>query len=276
MMDQDQATSKPLQDKVAVVMGASKGAGRGIAVELGLAGAVVYVIARSVRGKTTPGYEPTQTIEDTAEMIEARGGAAIPVQADCLQIDQVSALFERIKKEQGHVDILVNSAWEDLWFWHDKFWEHPLEKGLKLMELGLHAPIIAGRFAAPLMFGREAGLIVTVTDVDEDGCLYYRMVMSGARKMTRTIAEELRPHYVAAIALRSGYMVFHEEIKEGVETTDPEFEKRHHPRFNGRAVVALAAAKNLMEKTGQVHDVSDLAFEYGFTDIDGRQPLMFC
>jgi NAD(P)-dependent dehydrogenase (short-subunit alcohol dehydrogenase family) len=272
----EQPDRKVLQGKVAVVIGASRGAGRGIALELGIAGAIVYVVARSVRGAAAPGYEPTHTIDDTADMIVSRGGIAIPVQADSLQIEQMASLFDRIKTDHGAVDLLINSAWEDLWFWHDKFWEHPLEKGLKLLELGLHAPLIASRFAAPLMFGRDNSLIVTLTDVEEDGCLYYRLVKSGVRKMIRTMGQELQSEHVAAIALRSGYMVFHDEIREGVETTDPEFEKRHHPRFNGRAVVALATAPNLFEKTGGVFDVSDLAIEYAFTDIDGRQPLMFC
>ncbi len=268
--------NQKLAGKVAVVAGASRGAGRGIAIELGNAGAIVYVVARSVSGSTTSGCEPSQTINHTASLIESGGGTAIPVQADCLSINQVTALFDRIKTEHGCVDILVNSAWEDLWFWNDKFWEHDLQKGLKLLELGLHAPIIVSRFAAPLMLNRKNSLIVNVTDVEEDGCLYYRMVKSGVRKMTATMAAEMKPYGVTALALRSGYMVFNDEIKEDAETTDPEFEKRHHPRFNGRAVAALAAAGDLMDKTGGVYAVSDLAYEYGFTDIDGRQPEMFC
>ena len=268
--------NQKLAGKVAVVAGASKGAGRGIAVELGNAGAIVYVIARSVSGSTTPGYGPNQTINGTVGLIRAGGGTAIPVQVDCLKEDLVTALFDRIKTEHGSVDILVNSAWEDFWFWNDTFWEHDLQKGLKLLEIGLHAPIIVSRFAAPLMLGRKNSLIVNVTDIEDDGCLYYRMVKAGVRKMTETMAAELKPHGVTALALRSGYMVFNDEIKEGVETIDPEFEKRHHPRFNGRAVAALAAADDLESKTGRVYAVSGLAYEYGFTDNDGRQPKMFC
>lgn len=122
--------AQPLAGKVAVVVGASRGAGRGIAVELGLAGAHVYVVARSGRASTTEGGTPFRTIDDTADEIKSAGGTATPLQADCLKIEQVAALFERIKKDSGSVDILVNSAWEDLWFWNDTFWEHDLGKGL--------------------------------------------------------------------------------------------------------------------------------------------------
>ena len=270
-------TPQPLLGKIALVAGASRGAGRGIAVELGAAGATVYVSARSVRGDTV--NNRPETIEETAELVQAHGGVGIPVRVDHTDTAQVSALFDKIRQEHGHLDILVNSVWDqDLFFFGNSFWEHPLEQGLSCLVTGIHAPLIASRFAAPLMFGRPNSLIVTVSDA-ECGCVYYRLPKAAARAMTEIMAEELKPKGVAAVALVPSYM--RTEIvltdkgltEENWQTVLPA--ETVTPRFVGRGVVALASDPKLLEKTGQVVHICDLAKEYGFTDLDSRQPEPF-
>src|SRR5688572_18343737 len=170
-MDVDvNARTRPLADQVAVVAGATRGAGRGIARMLGEAGAVVYCTGRSVRGQpATPGRP--ETIDETAEMVTAEGGTGIAVQVDHTVVDQVEALFDRVRREQGRLDILVNDVWggDRLIEWNTPFWKLSIDKGLQMLRQAVHAHIITSRYGAPLMIDRGSGLIVEITDGDHMG-----------------------------------------------------------------------------------------------------------
>ena len=269
--------SHSLLGKVALVAGASRGAGRGIATELGAAGATVYVTARSVRGDTI--NDRPESIEETAELVNLHGGTGIPVRVDHTDPAQVSSLIDKIRHEQGHLDILVNSVWDqDLFDFGSTFWDHPLERGLNCLVNGIHAPIICSHFAAPLMFNRENSLIVTISDV-ECGCMFYRLPKAAVRAMTEIMAEELKPKRVAALTLIPSFM------RTEIVLTDKGVTEKNWqtvlpvetvtPRFVGRGVVALSSDPAILERTGKVVHVCDLAKVYGFVDLDGRQPQAF-
>ncbi len=276
---------QPLKDKVAVVAGATRGAGRGIAMMLGAAGATVYCTGRSVRGKLATGNRP-ETIDETAELVTAAGGAGIPVQVDHTIPDQVAALFTRVRDEQGRLDILVNDVWggDPLTAWGKPFWEHSLHDGLLMQQRGVHSHLITSHSAAPLMIERGRGLIVEITDGDNfsyRGNLYYDLVKLSVIRLAYAMAEELRPHHITALAvtpgfLRSEAMLEHFGVTEATwqegAKHDPHFIASETPFFIGRAVAALAADPNVAEKSGKVLSSWALSDEYGFTDIDGRRP----
>jgi NAD(P)-dependent dehydrogenase (short-subunit alcohol dehydrogenase family) len=279
----------PLEGKVAVVAGATRGAGRGIACELGSAGAVVYCTGRSVRGK--PAGKRPETIEETAEMVTARGGVGFHVQVDHTVPDQVEALFRRVKNEQGRLDILVNDVWggDELTEWSKPFWKLALEKGLLMLDRAVNAHIITSRFGVPLMLDGEHGLVVEVTDGDEAvnihyrGNLFYDLCKISAMRLAFAMAHELRDHHITALALSPGFlrsemMLDHfgvsEENWQDAIATDPYFAHSETPFFIGRAVVALASDPDLSEKAGKSLATWTLAKEYDFTDVDGRQPDM--
>ncbi|MBI4499520.1 MAG: SDR family NAD(P)-dependent oxidoreductase [Chloroflexi bacterium] len=276
---------KPLQGKVAVVAGATRGAGRGIACMLGEAGATVYCTGRSVRGKPATANRP-ETIDETAEMVAARGGVGIAAQVDHTQPDQVQALFARVKAEQGKLDVLVNDIWggEALTEWGTPFWELSLDKGLLMLQRAIHTHIITSRFGAPLMVARRAGLIVEITDGDTfayRGNLFYDLVKTSVIRLAFGMATELREHEVAALAvtpgfLRSEEMLDHFGVTEAnwqdAVQQEPHFIASETPYFVGRAVAALAADAKVMGKTGRVFGSWNLSDEYGFSDVDGRQP----
>ncbi len=284
-----------LRGKVALVAGATRGAGRGIAVSLGEAGATVYCTGRSTRaasaGRDAVGRpfdlaRRPETIEETAEMVAARGGSGIAVRVDHTQPDQVRALFERIRAEQGRLDVLVNDVWggDDLTEWGTPFWELSLEKGLAMLERAVHSHIITSRYGAPLMVERGQGLIVEVTDGDTPdyrGNLFYDLVKSSVIRLAYGMAEELRPHHVTALAvtpgfLRSEAMLEHFGVTEAswreAARKDPHFIASETPYFVGRAVAALAADPNVAQKSGKVFSSWGLAEEYGFADADGSRP----
>src|SRR5215208_4120878 len=257
---------KSLEGKVAVVAGATRGAGRGIACMLGEAGATVYCTGRSVRGRpNTTGYFAgrPEHIDETAEMVTARGGVGIAVQVDHLEERQVAALFERVAGEQrGRLDVLVNDISEGVAHDWKPFWEVSLEKGFRALRQGVHSHVIAARYAAPLMVARRRGLIVEVGDGDTSGyrgTLFYDLVKVAVSRLAYAMAEELRPRGVAALALTPGFMrtetiLEHFGVTEatwrGAGAKDPTFLHSETPYFVGRAVAALAADPNVLRKSG--------------------------
>jgi NAD(P)-dependent dehydrogenase (short-subunit alcohol dehydrogenase family) len=275
-----------LQGVVALVAGATRGAGRGIAVALGEAGATVYCTGRSVRGRPATAGRP-ETIEETAELVSARGGVGIPVQVDHTVPEQVSALFARIGREQaGRLDLLVNDVWggDELTDWSKWFWEQSLTDGLLMQQRAVHSHLITSYYGVPLLIARRQGLVIEITDgdtLDYRGNLFYDLAKNSAIRLATALAHELRPYNVAAVALTPGFLrseamldhfgVTEANWREGA-AQDPHFIASETPHYIGRAVVALAADPNVMMKSGRALATWHLAHEYGFTDADGSQP----
>ena len=275
-----------LAETVALVAGATRGAGRGIARELGAAGATVYVTGRSVRGAASEMGRP-ETIEETAELVSAAGGRGIAVRCDHTEAAQVAALVERVRTEQsGRLDLLVNDIWggDPLTVWGRPFWEHPLDDGLRMQRLAVWTHAITSWHAVPLMVARGRGLVVEITDgagADYRGSFFYDLAKSSVIRLAVAQAHELRPHGVAAVALTPGFlrseaMLDHFGVTEATwrdaVRQDPHFVASETPAYVGRAVVALAADGAVMEKSGRALTSWDLAREYGFTDADGSRP----
>jgi NAD(P)-dependent dehydrogenase (short-subunit alcohol dehydrogenase family) len=275
-----------LTGKVAVVTGSSRNGGRGIALALGEAGATVYVTGRSVTGKSTSD-DPSATIDHTAALVTERGGTAITVQVDHTDDEQVKALFERVQREQERLDILVNNAWggyemADGFGERKLFWELPLRQWELMHNAGLRSHMVASRFAIPLMLPRRQGLIVnTTTSIPLVGkCyphLFYDTFKIAINRMTLGMAEQCRPYGITVVALSLG----DEKLFMRTWEVDPDTEidpnapfQTFSPEYAGRAVVALAVDQDVMRWSGQTPylEVPALAREYGFTDIDGRQP----
>lgn len=278
-------TTRRLDGQVALVAGATRGAGRAIALALGAAGAMVYCTGRSVRG-TPSEIGRQETIDETAEMIEAAGGKAVAIRVDHTQEDEVIALFERIRAEQnGRLDVLVNDVWGGEHLIEFKpFWETSVANGLKMFQTGLFTHLITARYAAPLMIERGSGLIIEITDgdlPDYRGMLYYDLVKSGVIRHALGLSEELRPHGITAVALTPGFlrseqMLDHFGVTEAnwrdVIAREPYFAESETPYFIGQAVVALASDPNVSAKSGQALATWWLAEEYEFNDYDGRRP----
>jgi NAD(P)-dependent dehydrogenase (short-subunit alcohol dehydrogenase family) len=287
-----------LEDCVAVVTGASRGAGRGIAQELGAAGATVYVTGRSTREQQPDTYGQLLglagrgalpgSIDETAEEVTRMGGRGIALRCDHTREDEVAALFERVQREAGRIDLLVNNAWGG----HETFngvfdapfWEHPLANWDSMFDRGVRNHLLASRFAAPMMVKRKRGLIVTTTFWDRDrylhGNLFYDLAKASMTRLAFGMAQELRPHGVASLAVSPGWMRT-EFVLMGHKTDEAHWQERpalartESPRYLGRAAVALAGDAGVLGKSGAVHRVADLAREYGFADIDGRQVEAF-
>lgn len=273
------ADAGTLSGKVTVVTGASRGAGRGIAATLGAARATVYVTGRSVKGQSTTENLPG-TIEETAEIVAACGGIGIPVRCDHTVDSDVEELFGRVRREQGRIDLLVNNAWggyerHDHQKFSAPFYEQPLCHWEGMFTAGVRAALIASRFAAPLMLSQRQGLIINITAWDRDKFLvnvFYDVAKGAINRMTYGMARELRPHNIAAIALAPGFMRT-ERVARAFESVGNKnyFNFTESPEYVGRAVVALAADQKIMDKSGRVLAVGDIADEYAFTDIDGRR-----
>lgn len=279
------AKGKPLEGRVAVVAGATRGAGRGIACALGEAGATVYATGRSVAGHpATPGR--FETIEETAAMVTARGGRGIAVQVDHSVEPQVASLFGQVKIEQGRLDVLVNDIWggDALTEWGRPFWDLSIPKGLEMMRRAVETHIITSRHGVPLMLERDAGLVVEITDGDfmgYRGNLFYDLCKSSAIRLAYAMAADLRDKHVTALAVTPGFLrseamldllgVTEASWKEGAKK-DPHFAQSETPLFVGRAVAALAADPKVSRKAGKVWASWTLAKEYGFDDVDGRRP----
>ena len=264
--------NKPLQGKIAIVTGATRHAGRGVAIELGIAGATVYCTGRSVRGNPSPLNGP-ETIEETAEMVDAAGGKGIWIRVDHTAPREVEALFDRIMKEQGKIDLLVNnvSGGDGA---GTPFLQTPLEAGLQQIVQGGHSHIIATYFAARKMTEAGHGLIISISDQEWD--TFYAMEKALINRVALSVAGELSPKGVAVIALHPGafFQCFNIMTKEALQAAveqDSDVAKCHTPRLVGRAVVALASDPNVMSKAGTLAKMRDLVSEYGLTDIDGRQ-----
>jgi NAD(P)-dependent dehydrogenase (short-subunit alcohol dehydrogenase family) len=282
---------------IVVVTGASRGAGRGIALELGAAGATVYVSGRSTRSSPATGYArflpllgletAPGTIDDTADEVIRLGGRGIPVRCDHTVESDVAALFQRVSDEQrGRLDLLVNNAWgghQDPVHIVKPFWELPTTFWDGMFHAGVRNHVLASRYAAPLMIARKKGLIATITFWDRDrytGHFYYDLAKAAMTRLSFGIAQELKPHSVAAVALSPGWMRT-EFILAAYHTYEdhwqdvPALAGTESPRYVGRAVVALARDPRVMDKSGGVYRVGDLAQEYGFTDVDGRRVPAF-
>lgn len=266
----------PLSGKIALVTGASRGAGRGIACVLGEAGATVYVTGRSTRGGATTDGRP-ETIEETAERVEARGGRAVAVRCDHESEEQVAALLARIGKEHGRLDVLVNNVWGGYEKYEaDRFdvpfWEFPMWRWDRMFNAGARAHFLTSRYAAPLMIEQRSGLIVNTTFWDRDKYfrpLPYSLAKTAINRLAYSMALELRPFGVAAVAVSPGWMRT-EGVMEHIENDPEALAQTESPEYIGRAIAALAADPELMRWSGQTLTAGGLAEEYGFTDVDGR------
>ncbi len=283
-----------LRDRIAIVTGGSRGGGRGIAVELGAAGATVYVTGRSSRTAPAPDYSKflaqghlaamPGTIEDVADEVTAAGGRGIAVRCDHSNPAQVRELVARVEQEQGRLDLLVNNAWGG----HETltgatldapFWKQPLDHWQSMFDHGVRNHVIACQMAAPLFVRQQSGLIITTTYWDRGnyikGNMFYDLAKATMNRLAFDVAQELRPYGVTSLALAPGWM--RTELILAAFNTDeqhwrdvPPLAGTESPRYIGRAVVALAADPEIHTKTGGVHLVGALAREYGFTDVDGR------
>ena len=278
-----------LQGKVALVAGGTRGAGRGIAVELGAAGATVYVTGRSTRAQQSE-YARPETIEETAELVTANGGKGIAVQVDHLVAGDVRGLVERIRTEQGRLDILVNDIWggEKLFEWDKSVWEHNLDNGLRMLRLAIDTHLITAHHALPLMIEQPGGLLVEVTDgTAEYNAEHYRLspfydlAKVAVNRMAWAHAKDLSKHGATSVSLTPGWLRSEMMLEAfGVREVNwrdatakvPHFIISETPRFIGRAVAALAADTDRSRWNGQSLSSGGLAQVYGFTDLDGSRP----
>ena len=278
-----------LESKVALVAGATRGAGRGIAVELGAAGATVYCTGRTTRTQASELNRP-ETIEETAELVQHAGGQGIAVQVDHLKPAQVQALVARIEREQGHLDILVNDVWgaDFLIEWNVPVWQHSLENGLRMLRLAIDTHIITSHFALPLLIKNPGGLVVEMTDGTAEYnnsnyrlSLFYDLAKTSVSRIALAQAHELRPYHCSAVALTPGWLRSEQMLDNyGVSEANwrdaiakqPHFVITETPRYVGRAVAHLAADPDVRRWSGQSLSSGQLAKIYGFTDLDGSQP----
>jgi NAD(P)-dependent dehydrogenase (short-subunit alcohol dehydrogenase family) len=276
----------PLTGRVAVVAGATRGAGRGIARALGEAGATVYCTGRSVRGRPSPYHRP-ETIDETAEMIATAGGSAIALQVDHSVESEVEALFARVGREHGRLDVLVNSIGGEaplLGGWAS-FWKTDLQHAAEAVQQSLVSHLITAKHAAPMMIKRRRGLIVEVTEGDTvfggGGNAMTDVVKSSLKGFAARMAGELSTHHVAAVSITPGFlrsetMLEHFGVTEANwrdgATKDKNFLISESPLFVGRAVAALAADPKVLDRSGDVLSSWELARDYGFTDADGTRP----
>ncbi|EST35880.1 SDR family oxidoreductase [Streptomyces roseochromogenus] len=281
--------SGPLQDRVALVAGATRGAGRGIAVELGAAGATVYVTGRSTRERRSE-YDRPETIEDTADLVTAAGGHGIAVAVDHLDRSAVRALVDRVADEQGRLDVLVNDIWggEKLFEWNTTVWEHDLDNGLRLLRLAVETHAITSHFALPLLLRHPGGLVVEMTDGTADYNrdtyrvnYFYDLAKASVLRMAFALGHELGPRGATALALTPGWLRselmldeygVHEDNWRDALARAPHFAISETPRYAGRAVAALAADPDVARFNGQSLSSGGLAQVYGFTDLDGSRP----
>ncbi|MCO5970984.1 SDR family oxidoreductase [Actinoallomurus soli] len=279
-----------LQGRVALVAGGTRGAGRAVAVELGRAGATVYVTGRTTRERRSEMNRP-ETIEETAELVTKAGGEGVAVAVDHLEIDQVRALVERMDGERGRLDVLVNDVWGgDVYLrFGRRLWEHSLEEGLRMLRLGIDTHAITSHCALPLLIRRPGGLVVEMTDgtaefnaaYRADAGFFYDLVKTSVQRMALAQAEELRPHGGTAVAVTPGWLRSEamlelfgvtEETWRDATAAEPHFCISESPAYVGRAVAALAADPGVARWSGRTLSSGGLAEVYGFTDVDGTRP----
>jgi NAD(P)-dependent dehydrogenase (short-subunit alcohol dehydrogenase family) len=295
--------SKALRGRVAVVAGATRGAGRGIAAALGEAGATVYATGRTSRsGRGGSDYDRPETIEETAELVTRLGGKGIAVQVDHLDSEQVRRFAERLRDEHDHLDVLVNDIWgaetlkggpKD---WDTPIWKHDLQKGLRILRLAIDTHLITSHFLLPLVIAKPGGLLVEVTDgtVDYNAehyriSVYYDLAKTAVNRLAFSQGHELAKHDATAVAITPGWMrseimleVFGvteatwrdalDPKRKNGPTAPPSFAESETPRYVGRAVAALSADVKRGRWNQQSVTAAEMAREYGFTDVDGRQP----
>ncbi|PJN25598.1 SDR family oxidoreductase [Kitasatospora sp. CB02891] len=289
----DSLPARPLAGRIVLVAGATRGAGRALAVELGRAGATVYVTGRTTRERVSEVGRESETIEETGELVTAAGGVGIAVPTDHLDEGQVRALFGRIEEEQGRLDVLVNDLWggERLTaesIFGKKSWETPLADGLRMLELGVRSHVITAALGLPLLVRSAAPLLVEVTDgtaatnrrYREN--LYYDLAKNAPIRMAFGLGEELAEYGGAAVCvtpgfLRSEQMLTHfgvaEENWRDVITVEPAFAIAESPQYLARGVAALAADPRRAERWNRKSTSSaELARVYGVTDVDGSRP----
>jgi NAD(P)-dependent dehydrogenase (short-subunit alcohol dehydrogenase family) len=270
-----------LQGKIAIVTGASRGAGRAIAMVLGEEGATVYVTGRSRSGAPATENLPG-TIEETAAAVTARGGTGIPVHCDHTVDSEVEALFDRVRREEEHLDLLVNNVWGGYEehpgeAFTAPFWEQPLRHWEGMFTAGVRPHFVASRLAVPLMLPRREGLIINIVAWafgDYLGNLFYDVAKAANVRMAYGMAQELRPHKITAVALAPGFMRT-ERVLAAHAKSPFDLSTTESPEYLGRAVAALAADKHVFQRSGSILTAGELAREYGFTDIDGRRPEPF-
>ena len=279
-----------MDTKIALVAGATRGAGRGIATELGATGATVYVTGRTTRARTSEYGRASETIEETAELVTAAGGTGIAVPCDHLDSDQVHQLMHRIEDEQGRLDVLVNDIWggELLFDWQAPVWEHDLEKGLRLLRLAIDTHIITSHHMLGLLTRRPGGLVVEVTDGTREYndthyriSFFYDIAKTTVNRMGWGLAQEVGKHGCTAVSLTPGWLrsemmleafeVAEENWRDACERI-PHFVISETPRYVGRAVAALATDPDVARWNGESLSSGQLAREYGFTDLDGSRP----
>jgi NAD(P)-dependent dehydrogenase (short-subunit alcohol dehydrogenase family) len=279
---------RPLTGRVALVAGATRGAGRGIAVQLGAAGATVYVTGRTTRRERSEMNRP-ETIEETAALVDEAGGRGIAVRVDHLVPEQVRALVARIEAEQGALHVLVNNIWGATTMeWNKTAWESTLDLGLRTLRLAVDTHAITSHFAIPLLIRTPGGLVVEVTDgTAEYNATRYRvsfffdLAKAANIRMAFALAHELKPHRATAVGLSPGWLRS-EAMLDAYGVTEsnwrdatkksPHFAISETPAFVGRAVAALAQDPDVARWNGQTLSSGQLARVYGFTDLDGSQP----
>lgn len=271
---------------VALIAGATRGAGRAIALELASAGMKVYVTGRSTRDKRSNMNRP-ETIEETAQLIAARGGQAIAIQVDHTKVVEVTRLVRQIESDNdGRIDVLVNDVWggDPFTVWDKPFWEQDLEVGLAMLDNAVKSHLITSHAVVPLMVRRGRGLVIEITDGVTDnwrGSFFYDLAKAAVNRMALGLAAELKPHGITALALSPGFlrseaMLDHFGVSESswrdAIQKNKDFAVSETPYFIGRAVVALMQDPHVSARAGKVLATWNLAREYGFTDVDGSQP----
>lgn len=269
---------KPLTGKVALVTGGSRGAGRGIAIELGKAGAIVYITGRSTKGNSTNNWPGT--IDDTVSQIEAYGGKGIAICCDHTNDSETESVINQIRTEQGKLDILVNNVWgaHDLGVDAKPFWELPLKNWDTMFTAGVRAQLATNHFAIPLLRENKQALLVHTTFWDHNkytGQLYYDLAKNALIRMAYGLSIELKQDNIAVLAVSPGFMrtelvLKHHHAEEANWQESEELQRTETPFYVGRGIAALASDPDVIKKSGQVIRAGDLAAEYQFTDIDNR------
>jgi NAD(P)-dependent dehydrogenase (short-subunit alcohol dehydrogenase family) len=280
---------RPLEGRIALVAGATRGAGRGIAIELGAAGATVYCTGRTTRAQPSELKRP-ETIDETAELVSRAGGQGIAAQVDHLEPAAVEALVARIEREQGRLDVLVNDVWgADVFIeWNTPVWKHSLERGLRMLRLAVETHLITSHHALRLLAQRPGGLVVEVTDGTAEYnaanyrvSAFYDLAKASGLRMAFALAKELAPHQCTAVAVSPGWLRS-EQMLDNYRVTEanwrdaiaiqPHFAITETPRYVGRAVACLAADPDVARWNGRSLSSGGLAQVYGFTDVDGSRP----